>query len=262
MRLSIFLIGFYSLGLFFSSCKKEEPTGQGQLEIHAYNPYVSHKKQGSGWRADTFQNPPLTGDTTATITTSFKVIIGDVWVSQEEVVAGESDDLEWHRLTAETNYEHKYFEDYTMPPVTLPVGLYKSVKMTFRNVFYRQVVLAADSTVTYELLETMGSTFDPCDENDTSWAKTNYITATGNYITNASDEFEMVAPGERVGNFEIKEASTTVLTWRLGAGVETPCTTLLVDLNSNLSWDCGTDDMIHICPPEAIYMWDFLVSYP
>ncbi len=205
-------------------------------------------------------NPQLTGESTAVYTTSMKLAIGDVWVSQGEVKAGGADDLEWVRLTTSTNTEIKMFEDYSFSEVEIPAGTYKSIKITFRNVFYRYAELISDPSVKYELLETMGSWEDACDENDESWAKTNYFGPDGNHILN-NDVFEMVSEGEKISGFTIEPDKTAVVSWRLGAGVTTPCTTYLIDENDNLEWDCGVDRMEFDCPPEVKYMWDFVVEY-
>lgn len=206
-------------------------------------------------------NPALTGSTTETLTTSFILTIGDVWVSQQEVKAGNSDHLDWVRLTAVTNKEPKLFEDYTFSAMEIPEGTYKSIKITFRNVFYRYAQLVSDPMVKYELLETMGSWTDACDVNDTTWAKTNYFGTDGNHLVNDLGVFELVAPGEKIDGFSIEAGKTALVGWRLGAGVTTPCTTYLIDENENLTWDCGIDRMDFVCPPDAIYMWDFVIEY-
>ncbi|MBN1188009.1 MAG: hypothetical protein JXB49_37385 [Bacteroidales bacterium] len=245
---------------FSFACSSEDDNDEskektGTLKFQTLNPLTSATKSMLA------TNPALTGDTTETINTSMQVCIGDVWVSQEEVVAGGTDDLEWVRLTSETNRELKLIEDYTFDPIELPVGTYKSIKMTLKNIFYRHVELASDPSVKYELLETMGSTFDPCDPNDTSWTKTNYFSAAGNHKINDGGVFEVVAPGETIAGFTIEEAKTVIVAWRFGAGATEPCINYLIDLNDNLIWDCGIDDMIIECPPDMENMADFVISY-
>jgi hypothetical protein len=224
---------------------------------------VTKNKKSAVLLKSTASNPPLTGDTTATITSSFKLTIGDVWVSQGEVKAGNSDNLEWIRLTSFTNTEPKLFEDYLFSAIEIPGGTYQSIKLTFRNVFYRYNYLVSDSSVKYELLETMGSWTDACDENDTTWARTNYFGPDGNHILNDNDVFELVSAGEKIGGFSIESGKTAIVSWRLGAGYTGTCYTYLIDENSNLEWDCGIDRMEFECIPESeyLYMWDFLVEY-
>jgi len=77
----------------------------------------------------------------------------------------------------------------------------------------------------------------------------------------SSSLFELASSGEKIGGFNIEADKTAIVTWRLGAGVNTPCTTYLIDENNNLEWDCGTDRMEFECPPEVEYMWDFVVEY-
>lgn len=120
--------------------------------------------------------------------------------------------------------------------------------------------MISDPSVKYELLETMGSWEDVCDENDQSWAVTNYFGPDGNHNLE-NEKFTLVSDGEKIGGFTIEEGKIAVVSWRLGAGVEVPCTTSLIDQNDNLQWDCGVDKMEIDCPPEAKYMWDFVVEY-
>jgi len=242
--------------IMFIACEDDSDSAKnGTLRFQTVNPLVQNKKSSF------LTNPPLTGDTTETYTTSFKLCVGDVWVSQEEVKNGEPDDLEWIRLTSVTNTETELFENISFPDVELPEGTYKSIKIIFRNVFYRYAQLISDPSVAYELLETMGSYLDPCDPDDLSWAKTNYFGPDGNHTLNDDSLFVLNVPGEKIAGFNIQGGKTAVLSWRLGAGATEPCTTLLIDNNGNRVWDCGIDEMEFECPPENIYMWDFVVNY-
>lgn len=254
-----------------TSCKKDNdddndnPDAEktGILKFKTLNPSMTSGKKTADYFKSVTSNPPLTGDTTITIMTSFKLTIGDVWVSQGEVEAGNPNNLEWIKLTSFTNTEPKLFEDYSFSAVEIPEGTYKSIKITFRNVFHRYAQLASDPTIAYELLETMGSWTSPCDENDTSWARTNYFGPDGNHILTNDGLFEMVAAGEKIGGFSIEAGKTAVVSWRLGAGYTGICYTYLIDENNNLEWDCGVDRMDFECIPEEeyMYMWDFVVEY-
>ncbi len=240
-------------------CKDEKET-DGVLKFQTVNPITSGNKSGMKLM-NVFNNPPLVGDTTITEMTSLKLAIGDVWVSQGEVIAGEPDNLQWVKLTSVTNTTLKLFENHTFSPVSLPAGTYKSIKMTFRNIFYRHVVLVSDPTIVYELLETMGSSFDPCDENDTSWAKTNYFSTAGNHNLDTNGLFVLTSAGEKVAGFTIEPGKTALVSWRLGAGVTEPCINYLIDVNGNREWDCGIDYLEEECPPQMQYMWDFVIDY-
>ncbi|MEY2925126.1 MAG: hypothetical protein RLZZ337_1676 [Bacteroidota bacterium] len=242
----------------FGCSEDVEPKLTGKLQFKMINPIASqYNKQKV--------NPPLTGKETVTKTISFNVCIGDVWVSKNEVKEGITDKPdEWIRLTSFTNTEHRLFEEYTFPEVEIPIGEYKSVHITFRNVFYRYAVLESDSNVFYELLETMGSWTEPCSLSDTSWVdpNTNYFSFDGNHIIDtATGKYVLEVEGEKLTGFTIDANKTAVVSWRLGAGVNEPCTTTLHDVNDNRIWDCGIDTMSFWCPPEVKYMWDFVVEY-
>jgi len=260
MKKALFFVILIIFAVSATACGGEESSENdkktGTLKFKTINPVSS--KEAIVLKAVT--NPKLTGATTEVYTTSLKLAIGDVWVSQGEVKEGAPDDLEWIRLTDSTNTEIKLFEDYSFSPVEIPAGTYKSIKITFRNVFYRYAELISDPSVKYQLLETMGSWEDACDENDESWAGTNYFGPDGNHSI-VDDLFKMVSEGEKIGGFTIEAGKTAVVSWRLGAGVTTPCTTYLIDENDNLEWDCGVDRMEFDCPPEVKYMWDFVVEY-
>lgn len=263
MKASVFFSLLACVVFLAAGCNKEdEPTKKtGFLQFKTLNPMALAQQKSMPFKLAT-ANPPLTGPTTTTITTSFKLTIGDVWVSQGKVAAGATDNLEWIRLTSFTNTEPKLFEDYSFTAQEIPEGTYQSIKITFKNVFYRYNYLVSDPTVRYELLETMGSWTDACDENDTTWAKTNYFGPDGNHILN-DNKFELVTTGEKIGGFSIEAEKTAIVSWRLGAGYTGTCYTYLIDENGNLAWDCGIDRMDFECIPasEYMYMWDFLVDY-
>lgn len=242
------------------SCSKndEDPPSTGVLEFRTLNPLTSGSRN---MMRDAAENPALVGDTTETINTSFKLGVGDIWVSKGEVKAGNSDNLEWVRLTSVTNQEIKLFEDYVFQPKALPVGTYKSIKITLKNRCYRYVELADNPSIKYELLETMGSSFASCDENDNSWVEPNYFSSDGNHKLNGNGKFELVSAGEKIAGFTIESGETAVVQWRLGAGSTEPCINYLIDENGNREWNCGVDYIEVECPESAEYMFDFVVSY-
>lgn len=257
-----FTMIFLLLMLIFADCSKES-SKTGVLKFKTSNPLVSGQKATNqsaiyGMGAD---NPPLTGQTTACRTVSLRLTVGDVWISKGEVKVGQPDNLEWVRVTKSTNTQAKLFEDISFDEVELPEGTYKSIKITFKNIFYRYCTLVSNPLVTYEFLETMGSYSATCDPNDQSWAKTNYFGPEGNHYLGADGKFAMAAQGEKVAPVVVESGKVAVVTWRMGAGATVPCTTYIIDANNNRQWDCGTDSMDFECPPEVKYMWDFIFAY-
>lgn len=244
-----------------AGCTEEFLTGKGTIRFECFNPTAISSNSPMLKVRSAFENPPLTGSATQTLMTSLRWTIGDVWVSKDLVEAGGKDDLEWIRLTDTTNTSMKLFEEYSFPPKEIPAGEYRSIKITFRNIFYRQVKLATNHKVVYELLETMGSWTDPCNPNDTTWAKTNYFSEGGNHYLNSAGVFELASEGEKVAVFKISAGKITGIIWRLGAGSIENCTNILIDKNANRVWDCGVDEMQIECPPSVKYMWDFQVAY-
>ncbi|MCB0734088.1 MAG: hypothetical protein H6608_03445 [Flavobacteriales bacterium] len=257
LKILLGLLTLFFLPLLLTHCKDDEsPKQTGTLRFQMINPISQPYRMKKA-------NPDLTGTETVTKTISFNVCVGDVWVSKHEVKEGEEDVPEdWVRLTSFTNRDHKLFEDYSFPDVEIPIGEYKSVHLTFRNVFYRYAVLESDSSVFYELLETMGSWGDSCNWNDTSWVdpNSNYFSLAGNHRL-VGGRYILEVPDEKLTGFTIDANKIAVVSWRLGAGATEPCTTTLHDVNNNRTWDCGTDSMSFYCPPEVKAMWDFVVEY-
>jgi hypothetical protein len=234
---------------------KDDDKNTGFIKFKMVNPTSSSKKESINFK-HTSSNPALVGDTTLTILTNIKACIGDIWVSQGEVIDGQADNLQWVRLTSVTNTQLQNFETYSFAQKEIPIGTYKSIKITLKNIFYWVSVLDTDSTVKYEILQTMGSALDPCDENDDSWARTNYFSTDGNHILNDNGVFELVSSGEKVGGFKIEAGKIATVSWRwLMRG----CILKLLDLNQNLIFDCGIDDTEMVCTGQ--YMFDFVVDY-
>lgn len=257
MKKILFL--YLILGSFLvTSCSKNNEGGTGTIQFKMTNPGSTKVKSGFAQNA-AYVNPPLTGDVTETLTTSIKLRVGDVWVSQGVIRIGEADNLKWVRLTDATNQECKLFENYTFPPKELPAGTYKSIKMTFGGLFYRLLSLRSDPTVKYEIAEAMGSSILPCDLSDNSLGPSYYFSTDGNHIIE-NGVFKMANRNEKVGGFTVVAGKTVKVSWRLGAGVTVPCTNFLYDINKNRIWDCGIDDLGISCPPEVQLMWDFVVE--
>jgi hypothetical protein len=265
MKIFKILCPILCASILFTACKKNEddkitPPKNGIIEFKCINPWSLSLKSAYKTKSR-LSNPLLLGDTTETLLTSLIITIGDVWVSQGNITVGQPDNLEWVKLTNITNTDLKLFEDYTFPAKEIAVGDYKSIKITLRNIWYRQVKLSSDPTVIYELLETMGSSSDPCNSDDDSWAKTDYFGSGGNHNLDINGNFVLVEDGEKVNGFKIESGKKAIISWRLGAGSTDPCINYLLDLNGNRIWDCGIDDLYDECPIGMEYMWDFVVEY-
>ena len=248
--------------LMLSGCDKDTGNQNGTLVFKMINPIANLYKSASLTKAD-LRNTALTGDITEVITVSLKACVGDVWVSTGTVAHGQPNNLEWIKITSVTNNERKLFEDYmTFSTTYIPAGVYKSIKVTLKNHFYRYAVLKSNHAVKYEFLETMGSYLDPsyCNDTDESWASTNYFGPGGNHI-DENGIFKLVSAGEKLGGFTIEKGATVTLSWRMGGGTTDVCTTLITDVNHNRRWDCGVDTMDFDCPPTVTVMWDFVVEY-
>ncbi|MDA3942915.1 MAG: hypothetical protein PF694_05180 [Bacteroidetes bacterium] len=215
--------------------------------------------KSSGALKSTTDNPDLTGSTTRVYWTSVKICIGDFWVSKDVVSEGiDPDSLTWVRLKATTNQERKLISDYIFDEVELEAGEYKSVKMTFKNTFYRYVQLVSDPSLNYEIFETMGSWTDECDVNDETFVEPQYFGQDNSYRTN-SEGLLVYEDETTIAPFRIDAGKQTLLNWQFG-GSATDCILQLIDEDNNLRWDCGID---RINDDECAweYMFSFGVEY-
>ncbi len=198
---------------------------------------------------------------TVMVTDNMKATIMELWVSQGVVEVGKPDDLKWFKIGE--NNTMKFIDEYQFTVDDLPVGVYRSIKMTLKNIWYRYAYPLSDPTQKIEMKQTMGSDSDPCDDED-KVVPTNYFSYGGNHNL-VGGVFKVVSEGEKVGGFEIKEGKITTVYMKLnGAGGDgiAPCTFDWLDVNSNGVWDCGVDQLENFdCPPEVQTMFDFIIEY-
>lgn len=225
---------------------------QNSLKENSMNSVLKQKIQTS--------NPALVGDTTLTDIVSLKVCIGDIWISKDEVVAGTIDNLNWVKLTNHTNYEWKYFENYQFEPVLIEAGTYKSIKITSKNLFFRQCLLQNNSSIAYEISDTQSSDLSPCNLTDTTWAQPIFISLNGNFTLN-SGVFQLVSRNQKINQFNVNPGQITGLKWSFGDESTLPCTLKIIDKNSNNIWDCGTDSKKIECSDNAFEMFNFEFTY-
>lgn len=243
--------------ILVAGCKKDTDGDKktGLLKFKMISPTSTEIKEIGYTKStsSTTSNPPLVGDVTVTILKNINACVGDIWVSEGIVTEGRADNLRWIRLTDVTNTKLLFFEDYSFAPKNVPVGTYRSIKISLRNIFYWVTELKSNPTIKYELLQTMGSSLAPCNVDDQSWV-IDYFSEDGNhYLINGV--FKLVAPDEKIAGFTIEAGKTATVSWRwLMRG----CTFNLLDLNKNRVFDCGVDDIDMVCPG---YMSDFIVGY-
>lgn len=258
----ILFLCFIAITCFFS-CSDDTTTSEpqtGSLVVDAVNTLASQDLLISegGFKEQT--NRSVNTYTMHTLT--FKLTVTEVYVSQGTVTNHGTDDLVWHKIGE--NSQSKFFEDYTFTANDLPVGYYNSIKITFKNVFYRYAAYQSDPSQTLEMRETMQPYKAPCDDEDA--LVTNYFTETGNYELDGNT-FSTLNEGETLTGFEILPGEVTHIYWKFGD--ERPwdplmCTFEWVDENSNGVWDCGIDVMANFqCnyDPPLETMWIFVPVY-
>jgi len=193
------------------------------------------------------------------ITDNMKFTILDIAVSQGLVEEGNPDDLTWYNVGV--NNQLKFWNEYTFFAEKLPVGTYRSLRVNFRNVWYRYAYLQSDPSVRFEGMENMLGWFRSCSEE--APVPTNYFSSGGNHQL-GDQGFFVVNEHEKIDLFSLEEGVLTRLYWILGQeGSDTldPCTFTWYDENNNGVWDCDQDRLDFYCPPGWHSMFDFRVEY-
>ncbi|MDO9512385.1 MAG: hypothetical protein Q7J34_11545 [Bacteroidales bacterium] len=252
-------IYFYScifmIILLVSSCGKDE-IKTGKLIFTAVKTMPA-KKSIQNINETTTNN--FKDGTITMHTINLKLTVTEIWVSQGEVTEGSPNNLIWHLIGQ--NNDLKYFDEYAFTVDALPAGVYKSIKMVFKNIWYRVAVLQSDTSEVMELRENMGTS--DCSYEGTIPAS--FFSTGGNYKINENGKFYLTSSGEKVGGFEIQENKIAKVYWKLGGTSNIPitaCTFDWVDVNNNGVWDCGTDRTDNFnCPPGVDVMWGFIVKY-
>lgn len=248
------LVCFFLSGLLLTSCGKDD-NKTGKLVFKAVKEMPGIKSVSS----TKFDKEKIKKGGIVMHTVNLKLTVTEIWVSQEEVVVGMPDNLTWYPIG--TNNELKYFDEYEFTVNDLPAGNYKSIKMVFKNIWYRVAVLQSDTGVVMELRENMGTS--DCTYDGTIPA--NYFSTGGNHRINENGKFYLTSSGEKVGGFEIQEKKIAKVFWKLGGTSNIPitaCTFEWIDNNNNGQWDCGIDQTDNFdCPPGVDVMWGFIVQY-
>jgi hypothetical protein len=196
-------------------------------------------------------------------TLNLKLTVTEIWISKDEFKAGGKDNLTWIKIGE--NDELKNFDEYTFTAEDIPAGVYKSIKITFKNIFYRLAAYQSDISNIITMKERMGDWIGDCTDEE-ALAPTNYFNSSGNHNL-SGENFIAVNPNEKLTGFEIKPGKITKLYWKLGD--ERPwdpyvCTFEWIDENNNGIWDCGVDRMDNFncnMNPPLETMWIFIAEY-
>lgn len=261
MKLSYAII--FTASLLFISCSKDDSVTENQsgtLVLKAVKTLSAIKSIHSSSNATvTNQN----ANVYQMHTLDFKFNIAEIWVSQDEFNVGGEDNLKWYKIGE--NNQMKLFGDYSFTAENLPVGVYRSIKIKLKTLFYRIAAYKSDRTKVIEMLERNGDWNGSCtDFND--FAPINYFNSKGNHQL-VSGKFKVVAEGEKLTGFEIKPSKITNLYWKLGDEREFDpyaCYFDWIDENNNGIWDCGIDRQDNyqcdVTPPYET-MWIFIPKY-
>jgi hypothetical protein len=238
-----------------AGCSKEDKEKTGKLVFKTIKEMPGEKALAV---APFLKNNVSVSDVYLMRTINMRGTITEIHVSQGEVKAGNANNLTWYKIGE--NDELKYFDEYTFELDNLPVGVYQSIQMGLKNIWYRIAIHHSDPDNVVEMKETMGN--NNCDDNETIIM--DYFSNDGNHIIE-NGLFKLVSSGEKVGGFEILEGKVTTVYLKLGGASDVPisaCTFEWLDNNSNGIWDCGIDRADNFeCPPEVDVMFGFIVEY-
>ena len=196
-------------------------------------------------------------------TTDLLLTVREVWVSTGTITPGSPDNLTWIKIGENT--QQKSFSDYTFTADNIAAGTYKSIKIIFKNVFYRTAVYQSDHNSSVSMRETMNSYLAPCTD-DNALAPVNYFCSSGCYYL-INNQFTLQNPNENIPGFEIRKGKTTRLYWKMGdERPYDPYSFIFdwIDENNNGVWDCGVDRMdnfLCLVSPPIESMWKIIPVY-
>ncbi len=196
-------------------------------------------------------------------TTDLLLTVREIWVSKGTITPGGADNLTWIKIGENT--QQKLFSDYTFTAENLSAGVYNSVKIIFKNVFYRTAVYQSDHNSSVTMKETMSSYLGSCTD-DNALANVNYFCSSGCYYL-INNKFTLQNPNENIPGFEIRAGKTTRLYWKMGDERSFDPYSFVfdwIDENNNGVWDCGVDRMDNftcLITPPIESMWKIIPVY-
>jgi len=251
MKINVFFFSIVLIvALLFNSCKKNDSNDTGTLILKGVKSIPIQKSAKAN-----LLNSTKSGSTVHPMhTANLKVDIADIWVSQELVAEGISDDFKWYKIGEGNGL--KLVEEILMTSDALPAGDYKSVKINFINSIVRVAVYQSDITKTVEISGSLGES--ACGDKS---IVTQYFSKRGNHSLK-NGLFYCDAAGEDIRGFKVKPGETTTIYWKLG-GPNIPITDCgfnWFDVNGNNSWDCGIDYVSDFSCATYAPMWTFGVE--
>jgi uncharacterized protein (TIGR02145 family) len=188
-------------------------------------------------------------------TTDVLFSIDKIWASVDEVVEGLEDDFTWIEIGKGDGL--KSVSEFLFTADNLPVGDYKSIKISFFNKIIRHAVYQSDHSKTVEMQGSLGE--ESCGDNSKA---INYFSKRGSFSADKNNSFQLGSSGENIRGFKISANSTTTIYWQSGfpGFVFTDCWFTWNDVNDNKTYDCGVDyTNEYDCSKEGA-MWTFTVD--
>lgn len=254
---------FLAFNVLFLSCSKEDSLTEQQTGTLVFKSVKNLSSVKSYVSSPGTQTLNQHSNIYKMHTIDFKFNIGEIWLSQDEFNVGGEDNLKWYKIGE--NSQMKYFGDYSFTAENLPVGVYKSIKIKIRTLFYRIAAYKSDRSKTIEMLERNGDWNGSCTDFN-EFAPVNYFNSKGNHQLSGG-KFKVISQGEKLTGFEIKPGKITNLYWKLGDEREFDpyaCYFDWIDVNNNGTWDCGVDRQDNyqcdVTPPYET-MWIFIPKY-
>jgi uncharacterized protein (TIGR02145 family) len=244
------LLGLFILA-FITGCNKTDSNNTCTLVFKGVKPFSVQKSAKTGL----IKSSKVGSNTHVMHTANFKGFITEIWVSQDLVAEGISDDFKWYKI-GESN-ELKLFEEYSFSANDLPAGDYKSIKMVFKNTITRIAVYQSDINKTVEMSGSLSE--EGCADNTLI---TQYFSKRGNHSLGQNGLFYCASGGETVRGFKVKPDEITTIYWRLGNPDSkiTDCTFEWIDVNGNNAWDCGIDQTDNFSCINETPMFSFSVD--
>lgn len=251
-QLSSFVL-FLAVLALLNSCNKENDKETGTIEFIG----VSAGNSISMAQSKSLLDPETSTQTHTMHTLDLHVNISEIWVSQEQVIAGETDNYTWYRI-GEGQNELKSLGAYHFVSDHLPVGTYKSVKIAFVNQVNRIAVYYNNQQKEVEMKASLKE--NKCGNSEIVY---NYFSMKGSMESQGSGtKLSMMDSGETVRGFKVKANEVSKLYFKMGWDNYqlTDCAFSWDDQNNNGSFECDVDFVYDFDCIEKGPMWSLSVD--
>ncbi|MCK9522289.1 MAG: hypothetical protein M0R76_04485 [Proteobacteria bacterium] len=180
-------------------------------------------------------------------TAEFHANVAEIWLSLETVTDGLEDDLEWILVDTSPN-ELKPLYDYEIQNEKMPAGVYRSMKLVFRNEMLQVVLGYDDPSLKIEMHTGIDGGATPNNAEEV----VECFSSGGSYNMTEHGNFHLMSSGETLRPLHLAAGKTSIVEWIVGApGMDPKAITFdWDDHNDNGVWDEGDNDSNYQTDPK------------